>query len=236
MSKINNIMRKKIIGYVRVSSLLQMEKDNSINNQINFINEYCKRNDYELIDIFEDGGISGLKDREGIEGLIKFVKDKKVDGVVVYSLSRLDRRLKKVIEIIELFEKNKIEFISIKENLDLNNLVGKLMLNLLGSINEFEVSQLGERISDVKRYKKSINKVYGGKILFGKYRRKDNLINNINEIKILKLIKKLREEDKMSYFRISKYLNNDNIKSKEKGIWYGNSVRSVYLNGVLERS
>ena len=40
----------------------------------------------------------------------------------------------------------------------------------------------------------------------------------------------------MSYFRISKYLNNDNIKSKEKGIWYGNSVRSVYLNGVLERS
>jgi DNA invertase Pin-like site-specific DNA recombinase len=39
MSKINNIMKKKIIGYVRVSSLLQMEKDNSINNQINFINE-----------------------------------------------------------------------------------------------------------------------------------------------------------------------------------------------------
>ncbi len=227
-------MKKKIIGYVRVSSLLQMEKDNSINNQINFINEYCNRNDYELIDIFEDGGISGLKDREGIEGLIKFVKDKKVDGVVVYSLSRLDRRLKKVIEIIELFKKNKIEFISIKENLDLNNLVGKLMLNLLGSINEFEVSQLGERISDVKRYKKSINKVDGGNILFGKYRRNDNLINNVNEIKVLKLIKKLREEEKMSYFKISKYLNNGNIKSKEKGIWYGNSVRSVYLNGVLE--
>ena len=48
----------------------------------------------------------------------------------------------------------------------------------------------------------------------------------------LKLIHKLRN-DKMSYFKISDYLNERNILSKENKQWYGNSVRSVYLNNVI---
>ena len=34
-----------------------------------------------------------------------------------------------------------------------NDIVGKLMFNILGSINEFEVNLLSQRISDVKQYK-----------------------------------------------------------------------------------
>jgi hypothetical protein len=51
--------------------------------------------------------------------------------------------------------------------------------------------------------------------------------------KILKLIHELREIEKLSYNKISEYLNDKGIKSKEKCIWYSGSVRSVYLNGVL---
>ena len=39
----------------------------------------------------------------------------------------------------------------------------------------------------------------------------------------------------MSYNRISNYLNDKNIPSKNKSIWYGSSVRSVYSNGVIEK-
>jgi len=48
----------------------------------------------------------------------------------------------------------------------------------------------------------------------------------------LNIIDKMRSEN-ISYNKISNYLNDNNILSKEKGKWYGSSVRSVYLNGVL---
>lgn len=227
---------KKVIGYVRVSSELQKLKENSVKNQINEIKNYCERYGFELIEIFEDLGVSGLKsERKGLMELLDKVKTENIDGVVVYSLSRIGRKLKDVIDIIDVFSKNDVEFNSVKEGFMNDGIVGKLMLNILGSINEFEVNVLGERIKDVKQFKKSKNEVYGGKILYGMYRRKNKLVKNNNELKVLELIKDLRENKKLSYFRISDYLNEKGILSKEKKQWYGNSVRSVYLNGMIEK-
>ena len=73
-----------------------------------------------------------------------------------------------------------------------------------------------KELEDVKQYKKSKNEVYCGKILFGKYKRKNRLVTNPYEIKTLKLIQKLRDIEKLSYQKISDYLNNNNIHSKEK--------------------
>jgi site-specific DNA recombinase len=153
--------------------------------------------------------------------------------VIVYSLSRLGRKLKDVIEFIDELSKNNIQFISLKENFNNNDIVGKLMFNILGSINEFEVNLLSQRIKDVKQFKKSRNEVYCGNILFGKKRIGKKLVDNDEELKVLNIIDKMRSEN-ISYNKISNYLNDNNILSKEKGKWYGSSVRSVYLNGILK--
>ena len=225
---------KKVIGYIRVSSEYQKLKENSINNQIKSINEYCSRNDFDLVEIFEDNGISGLiSNRIGLSEMVDKIKSENIDCVLVYSLSRLGRKLKDVIQFIELLEKKNIKFISLKENFNSNDIVGKLMFNILGSINEFEVNILSQRISDVKQYKKSVKEVYCGKILFGTDRIDNKLVKNDKEFKVLELINELRNKGN-SYFKISKYLNDHNILSKENKCWYGSSVRSVYQNGVLD--
>ena len=227
---------KKVIGYCRVSTTIQMEKDNSIKNQTEQIKDYCKRFDLELVDVFIDEGISGLKsERDGLNQLLDIVNKGNIDGVVVYSLSRLGRKLTNVIQWIELLMKKNIDFFSIKENFNVNEIYGKLMLQILGSLNEFEVNVLGERIKDVKQYKKSKNEVYCGDILYGMYKRGDRLIKNNYELKTLKLIKEMREKDSMSYSKISGFLNLNNIPSKNKKQWYPSSVRSVYMNGVIEK-
>ena len=225
---------KRVYGYVRVSTEIQKEKDNSIKNQITHIEDYCNRYDLELIQIFSDNGISGMKkNRDGLMNLFNNLKKDKIDCLVVYSLSRLGRKLTDVIEFVNTLSNNGIKFISLKENFNTEEVVGKLMMNILGSINEFELDILSQRISDVKQYKKSKNEVYTGKILFGKYKRKNKLVSNPYELRILKLIKKLREVESLSYQKISDHLNGNNINSKEKCQWYSSSVRSVYLNGVL---
>ena len=224
---------KKVVGYIRVSTTLQKEKGNSISNQIDLIKKYCNQNELQLDRIFEDKGISGMKkNRLGLNEMFESIKNDNIDCVIVYSLSRLGRKLKDVIEFIDELSKNNIQFISLKENFNNNDIVGKLMFNILGSINEFEVNLLSQRIKDVKQYKKNRNEVYCGNILFGKKRIGKKLVDNTDELETLKLIDDLRKQN-LSYNKISKYLNDNNILSKENCQWYGSSVRSVYLNGVL---
>lgn len=218
---------KKLIGYVRVSSEISKTKGNSINNQINKINDFCNLNDYELVDVLKDEGKSGMEfsKRDGYLELINRCKTENINGVVVYCLSRLGRRMKDIIDVMELFNKNDIEFYSVKENINNKDIMGKLMMNILMSFNEFEVDNIRERIIDVKRNNKENGLVYG-KLMFGKDKNGKFLIDNISEMKVVSYMKGLRSKG-WSYFRISDRLNEKGIVSKSGGKWYGMSVSNV---------
>ena len=220
-------MSKKLIGYVRVSSEISKIKGNSINNQINKVNDFCNLNDYDLVDILKDEGKSGMEysKRDGYLELINRCKTENINGVVVYCLSRLGRRMKDIIDVMELFNKNDIEFYSVKENINNKDIMGKLMMNILMSFNEFEVDNIRERIIDVKRNNKENGLVYG-KLMFGKDKDGKLLIDNISEMKVVSYMKGLRSKG-WSYFRISDRLNEKGIVSKSGGKWYGMSVSNV---------
>lgn len=224
----------KILGYVRVSSKKQVEEGNSLSNQVDSIKKFTISMNYDLQDILIDDGLSGLNlKRNGLNQVLEKIKKEKIDGVVVYSLSRLGRRMKDVVWLIDYFNHNNIRFISLKENFDNSGIMGRLILNIMSSVNEFEVNQLGERISDVKKYKKSKKEVFGGVLMYGVNQRQDKLIKNKNEYEVIKIMEELRELG-FSYFRIANYLNDEGIKSKLKKKWYGSSVRMVLRNGVNE--
>ena len=218
---------KKVIGYVRVSSLVQKEKGNSIPNQIEKIKSYCKLNGYELVDILKDDGISGMSKskRKDYLKLIDIMEDRNIDGVVVNDLSRIGRKMSDVVEFVDIIKKKQIEFHSIKEGINNVSNVGGLIINILSSINQFEVEMLRSRISEVKQYKKSKNLVYGN-LIYGKSKDGNRLIDNIDELKTIKYIKYLRKKG-YSYFKISDRLNKRNIKSKNGNQWYGSGVRNV---------
>ena len=220
-------MSKKLIGYVRVSSEVSKIKGNSINNQINKVSDFCSLNDYELVDVLKDEGKSGMQysKRVGYLELINRCKNENINGVVVYCLSRLGRRMKDIIDVMELFNKNDIEFYSVKENINNKDIMGKLMMNILMSFNEFEVDNIRERIIDVKRNNKENGLVYG-KLMYGKDKDGKLLIDNVDEMKVVSYMKMLRSKG-YSYFRISDRLNEKSIVSKSGGKWYGKSVSNV---------
>ena len=220
-------MSKKLIGYVRVSSEVSKIKGNSINNQINKVSDFCSLNDYELVDVLKDEGKSGMEfsKRDGYLELINRCKSENINGVVVYCLSRLGRRMKDIIDVMELFNKNDIEFYSVKENINNKDIMGKLMMNILMSFNEFEVDNIRERIIDVKRNNKENGLVYG-KLMYGKDKDGKLLIDNVDEMKVVRYMKMLRSKG-YSYFRISDRLNEKSIVSKSGGKWYGKSVSNV---------
>lgn len=214
----------KVLGYIRVSSKMQSEKGFSMKNQLIKIKDFCKYMEYELVDVFEDNGISGMgvDKRGGYKDMVEFLVNNEIDGVVVYSLSRLGRRMKDVIEFMDLLKKNGIKFFSIKENLNNEDKIGSLILNIMSSINEFEVENIRERIRDVKREKKKNGLVYG-RLMYGYDNINGELVKNDDEFKIIKRVKNLRSRG-WSWRRISVKLNEDGVRSKEGKVWYDGSL------------
>ena len=217
----------KVLGYVRVSSEMQKRKGNSIDLQNKKINEYCLLNDFDLIDVYEDDGISGMSidKRDGYKGMLDYMKENSVDGIVVWSLSRLGRRMKDVIDFMDYLKTNDIKFYSIKENLSNDDKIGSLIMNILSSVNEFEVEVIRQRIKDVKRNKKENGEVYG-RLMYGYDNQNGKLIVNKEERNTIKRIKNLRSR-KWSWRKISNKLNDDGIRSKEGKIWYDGSLYNM---------
>jgi len=217
----------KVLGYIRVSTKLQSEKGNSLKLQSSKIKDYCRLNDFNLIEIYEDRGISGMSidKRDGYKEMVEYLTNNKIDGVVVWSLSRLGRKMKDVVEFMDTLKQNNINFFSIKENLSNNDKVGSLIMNILGSINEFEVEVIRERIKDVKRNKKENGEVYG-RLKYGWNNENGKLIKNTYEFSIIKRVKNLRSRG-YSWRKIANRLNDDNIQSKDGNIWYDGSLYNM---------
>jgi site-specific DNA recombinase len=188
--------------------------------------------DYDLVEIYEDRGISGMSidKRNGYKDMVEYLMHNQIDGVVVYSLSRLGRRMKDVIELLDVLKRNGKSFYSIKENINNEDKIGSLIVNLLSSINEFEVENIRERIRDVKREKKSKGLV-SGRLMYGYDDINGKLVKNEEEIKVISRIKGLRSRG-YSWGKISNRLNEEGIKSKYGKMWYMSSVYNMMKNNV----
>ena len=78
--------------YVRVSTDDQRDNGYSIDSQLRMIKEYCEKNEYDIVDVYNDAGHSG-KDlmRPEMQRLLKDIKSKKIDKLVAIKVDRLTR-------------------------------------------------------------------------------------------------------------------------------------------------
>ena len=90
---------QKAIGYIRVSTQGQADEGVSLAAQRAKIEAWCSLNDAELVAVFEDAGISGasMNGREGLHAALKATT--KGMALVTYSISRLARSTKDLLEI-----------------------------------------------------------------------------------------------------------------------------------------
>jgi len=218
---------KKIIGFVRTST---MKQSNSIINQRDSIKEYAKNKELQLVDIIEEEGVSGnaLK-RVGFEIILQMVKQKQIDGVVCYWLSRAGRNASKVIELINSCLENDIALISIKEGIDTSTTGGRIQAKFMAVIAEEELLTIKERIIEVVRSKKRKGLQYNGSPAYGTYVKNGLIYQDDYEISIVRNMKNQRSRG-WSWYKIMKKLNKDETPTKMNGKngWTINQVKKAF--------
>ncbi len=140
---------KNVIGYARVSTRDQAETGASLASQRQKIEAYATMHDLDLIEIIEDGGYSAKSlDRPGMAKLLKLIGRKAVDVVVVAKLDRITRSVRDLGELVELFKRSGVEFASVADHIDTSTAAGRLVLNVMGSVSQWEREAIGERTSE----------------------------------------------------------------------------------------
>ena len=140
--------------YTRKSSEEGLEQAfNSLDAQREACESYIKSQQHEgwktLPKQYDDGGFSGGNtERPGLTQLLDDIKAGDVDVIVVYKVDRLSRSLADFVRLIELFDEHQVSFVSVTQQFNTSNSMGRLTLNVLLSFAQFEREVTGERIRD----------------------------------------------------------------------------------------
>jgi DNA invertase Pin-like site-specific DNA recombinase len=157
----------KAIGYVRVSTDKQADRGVSLEAQGEKIRAMAVVHNAELLDIIVDGGESAKSlQRPGMDRLLNLVDARKAQAVIIAKLDRLTRSVKDLCELLERFERRGVALISVAESLDTGSAAGRLVLNIMTAVSQWEREAIGERTRDAMNHKRT-NSERVGNIRFG---------------------------------------------------------------------
>lgn len=138
------------IAYVRVSTVEQNEQ-----RQIQALEKHN-------IDKWYIEKVSAKDtNRKELKTMLEYAREG--DKIFIHDFSRLARSVKDLLSIVETLNEKGITLVSNKENIDTSTATGKLMLTMIGAINEFERQNLLERQKEGIAIAKANNKYKGRK-------------------------------------------------------------------------
>jgi len=166
---------------------------------------------------YDDGGYTGANlERPALQKLLSDIKDGRVDCIVVYKVDRLSRSLLDFTQLLEVFEKNSVAFVSVTQNFNTNTSMGRLTLNILLSFAQFEREIISERTRDKMAAGLKKGKWLGGRPVLGYDLDRENhrLIVNEKEAETVKEIFGLYIKE-CSLLSVAIILNDKGYKTKK---------------------
>jgi site-specific DNA recombinase len=117
---------------------------------------------------YEDGGYSGANlERPALRALMDDIESGQVDCVVVYKVDRLSRSLLDFARLMGIFEERRVSLVSVTQQMNTTDSLGRLTLNILLSFAQFERELIAERTRDKMRAARRKGKWLGGRPILG---------------------------------------------------------------------
>jgi DNA invertase Pin-like site-specific DNA recombinase len=134
---------KRVAIYARVST-----NDQTTQNQVLVLRELAESQGATVVFEFLDKGISGIKkDRDALNAMLTAAKARKFETLYVFSIDRLSRSVKNLIETVETLNSLGITIVFKRESIDTPSAMGQFFLTVLGSLAQFEREIMIERIN-----------------------------------------------------------------------------------------
>ena len=205
-----NVKKIRVAAYCRVSTD-SSDQINSFFAQMKYYTDYIRNNNtMELVDIYADEGITGtaIEKRDEFKRLIKDCKNRKIDRVLVKSVTRFARNSLECIETVRELKGCGVTVYFENDNIDSESMNSEMILYIKGAFAQGEALSASKRMATSVRMKMENGTYYNTSVPFGYRLNGRNLIVNEEEAETVKkiydmylsgigpqaIVKKLREE------------------------------------------
>ena len=224
----------QVIAYVRVSTDEQAASGQSLETQLAKVKAYADLYDLEIVEIIDASEAAKTLKRPGLQRGLEMLRKGQADGLLISKLDRLTRSVADWQTLIDGFfgERAGKQLFSVADSIDTRTAAGRLVLNVLLSVAQWERETIGERTSEVLQGKISRGERCG-KVRFGYELAEDgvNLIEIPEEQEVIELIRQLRQDGE-PLRKIADELNRRGIATKEgRNEWKHTTIQRI-LNRV----
>ncbi len=136
--------KKRVAFYLRVST-----GEQTTENQRRELEQVAKRSGWQVVEVYEDAGISGANGREKRPAFDKLLTDataRQFDLVAAWSVDRLGRSLPHLVAFLGELHALKIDLYLHQQGIDTTTPAGKAMFQMMGVFAEFERAMIQERV------------------------------------------------------------------------------------------
>ena len=203
----------RAIAYIRVSTNQQADQGHSLLAQQEKVTAYASLYDLDIVDYVIETGSAKNLNREGLQGALAQIKSGQADALIVVKLDRLTRSVVDLGYLVETYF-NKAGLLSVSEQIDTRSASGRLVLNVLASVSQWEREAIGERTAVVKQSMKANGLYCGGIVPYGQMLVSGELVTNPNEQAIINRAKALKAEGH-SLRTIATMFSNEGLKTRK---------------------
>ena len=128
--------------YLRVST-----KSQDTSNQLQPLKEYAQRCGYEIVEVYEDKGVSGVKaSRPSLDKMVLDARRRKFSMILSWSIDRVGRNMTHLCGFVEEMNQLGINLYFHQSSIDTTTSVGKMFFHIISSVASFEREMIRERV------------------------------------------------------------------------------------------
>ena len=218
--------RMKVIGYIRVSTDEQAQGGVSLEAQRAKLEQYAELYDLHLVDIVVDTGVSAKNlHRDGLKAALSALDGGQAAGLLVAKLDRLTRSVRDLSDLLEKYFGTKYALLSVAEKVDTSSAAGRMILNIMATVSQWEREVIGERTSAALQHKIAQGQHVGSPAL-GFRMTEGQLEEHQAELAVVERIQTLRA-DGMTLQAIADVLNGESIPTKRGGKWHPSTITYI---------
>ncbi len=218
----------KVIGYTRVSTTGQATDGVSLDAQRDKLIAYCALYDLELVDIIEDAGASAKTlDRPGLQDALRRLEAGEAGAMVVAKLDRLTRSVADLASLLEKYFDGRFDLVSVSEQVNTGTAAGRLVLNVLISVAQWEREAIGERTKAALQHKRKSGERVGS-VPYGYHLAADGvrLVEDAGEQEVVRAVIEF-DAAGLSLRAISDRLRQRGYKARTGGAFHPQTVSRI---------
>ena len=158
----------KAVGYIRVSTDKQVDHGVSLDAQRTKLEAYAALYDIDLVAVIVDAGVSAKTlQRPGLQQALGMLKKGEADALLVAKLDRLTRSVKDLGTLLDAYFAEAFTLLSVADSIDTRTAAGRLVLNVLMSVAQWERETIRERTTEAMHHLKTQGRKTGGDMPYG---------------------------------------------------------------------